>query len=79
MQHLYAALIILYIGVDPAHAEENDPGLIEQSGQLFLRGLLQQLPGAPKDLEALTVQLEPPLRSFTKEMAQYLRDFLQPV
>ena len=79
MQHLYAALVILCIGVTPAHAEENDPGLIEQSGQLFLRGLLQQLPGALKDLEALTGQLEPSLLSSTKKMAPYLRDLLQQV
>ena len=79
MQHLYAALVIFCIGVTPAHAEENDPGLIEQSGQFFLRGLLQHLPDALKDLEALTGQLEPSLRSFTKEMAPYLRDLLQQV
>ena len=35
MQHLYAALVILYIGVNLAHTEENDPELIEQSRQFF--------------------------------------------
>ena len=76
MQHLYAELVIFCIGVTPAHAEENDLGLIEQSGQLLLRGLLQHLPEALKDLEALTGQLESSLWSFMKEMAPYLRDLL---
>ena len=34
------------------------------------------MPEALKDLEALTGQLEPPLRRFTNEKSAYLRDFL---
>ena len=79
MKHLYAALVILFVGVSSSKANEPSLGLIEQSAQFFLRGLLQQLPDELKDLEALTGSLEVSLRSFTQEMAPYLRDLLQQV
>ena len=46
---------------------------------MFLHGLLQQLPSVLKDLGAFSGPLEPSLRSYTLEMAPYLRGFLQQV
>ena len=79
MKHLYAALVILSIGMSPTQADEPSLGLIKQNEQFFLKSLLKQLPDALNDLEALTRPLELSLRSFTQEIAPYWGDLLQKV
>ena len=79
MKQILLSGFIVFAGLSAAQAEEPAPGLIERGAQMFLKGLIQQLQPALRDLDELSGSLEPALRSFTTEMAPYLRDLLQQV
>ena len=79
MKQIILSGFFVVAGLSAVQAEELAPGLIERGAQMFLKGLIQQLQPALKDLDALSGSLEPALRSFTTEMAPFLRDLLQQV
>ena len=79
MKQIILSGFFVVAGLSAVQAEEPAPSLIERGAQMFLKGLIQQLQPALKDLDALSGSLEPALRSFTTEMAPFLRDLLQQV
>ena len=79
MKQILLSGFIVFAGLSAAQTEEPAPGLIERGAQMFLKGLIQQLQPALRDLGELSGSLEPALRSLTTEMAPYLRDLLQQV
>lgn len=58
-----------------AGSEESD-NLMKRGAEMFLRGLMEELDPALRELEDLAGEMEPALRSFGEEMGPALRDLM---
>ena len=76
MKKLVLALPIILMTAAPVRAEEDGFSLIEEGAKLFLKGLMQEVEPAMKDLRGLAEQMEPGLRKFIDEMGPALADLL---
>ena len=54
MKQILLSGFIVFAGLSAAQAEEPAPGLIERGAQMFLKGLIQQLQPALRDLDELS-------------------------
>ncbi|MCR8550683.1 hypothetical protein M4578_22900 [Salipiger sp. P9] len=79
MTRLATLLLTAVLLAPPAVAQEPEDesrSLMERGAELFLRGLLDELDPALRELEDLAQEMEPALRSFGEEMGPALRDLM---
>ena len=79
MKHFAVAATVVCLTVSPLSAEEGGTSLMEEGAKLFLKGILQEMEPAMRELESLTDELEPALRSFAGEMGPALRELFEKV
>lgn len=77
MTRFAASALIAMLAATPLMAQEQEgPSLIEQGAQLFLKGLIEEMEPALKELEGLAEEMEPMLQDFVTEMGPAMRDLL---
>lgn len=58
---------------------ENGLSLMEEGAKLFLRGIMNEMEPALRELEGMANELEPALRDFAEQMGPALRDLFAEV
>jgi hypothetical protein len=80
MKQISSIALALAITTSAASAQEDQgTSLMEEGAKLFLRGLMDEMEPALRELEGLAEDIEPALRSFAEEMGPALRDLMAQV
>lgn len=76
MRHVTALLFFAMATPVAAEEAEDAPSLMERGAQMFLEGLMQEVEPRLDDLQALSKEFGPSLRSFFEEMGPALGNLL---
>ena len=79
MKKLMTLAIVASLSAAPVGAEGDGFSLIEEGAKLFLKGLMQEVEPAMKDLRGLAEEMEPGLRKFVDEMGPAFADLFAKV
>ncbi|CUH76547.1 hypothetical protein [Tropicibacter naphthalenivorans] len=75
----FVPVLALTLMTTPAMAEEEGLSLMEEGARLFMRGLMDEMEPALKDLEGMARDMGPMLDDFMAEMGPALRDLMDQV
>lgn len=81
-RNLIAAILVASAAAQPLSAqsgEEEGFSLMEEGAQLFLRGLMDELDPAIRELEGIAEEVEPALREIARQMGPAFAEILSTI